>query len=68
VIIPQENEKDLADVPDNVKTGLKIVPVASMGEVLQVALTRQPEAIDWIEPEVSAPVPLADGDDPVMTH
>jgi ATP-dependent Lon protease len=68
VIIPQENEKDLADVPDNVKTGLKIVPVASMGEVLQVALTRQPEAIDWIEPEVSTPVPLADGDDPVMTH
>src|SRR6476469_7039292 len=49
VIIPKENEKDLAEVPDNVKTGLKIVPVATMGEVLQVALTRQPEAIDWVE-------------------
>jgi ATP-dependent Lon protease len=68
VIIPKENEKDLAEVPDNVKTGLKIVPVATMGEVLQVALTRQPEAIDWVEPEVAA---LAAGRwrrDPVVTH
>jgi ATP-dependent Lon protease len=69
VIIPKENEKDLAEVPDNVKAGLKIVPVASMGEVLLVALTRQPEAIDWVEPEVTAALPLADGDsDPVVTH
>ena len=35
VIIPKENEKDLAEVPDNVKTGLKIVPVATVGEVLK---------------------------------
>jgi ATP-dependent Lon protease len=69
VIIPKENEKDLAEVPDNVKTGLTIVPVASMGEVLSVALTRQPEAIDLVEPEVSAALPLADGDgDSVVTH
>src|SRR5689334_4475512 len=69
VIIPKENEKDLAEVPDNVKTGLKIVPVASMGEVLAVALTRQPEAIDWVEPEVTAALPLADSDpDPMVTH
>ena len=38
MIIPKENEKDLAEVPDNVKTGLKIVPVASMGEVLASGL------------------------------
>src|SRR6201999_1018933 len=62
VVIPKDNEKDLAEVPDNVKTGLKIVPVASMGEVLAVALTRQPEAIDWVEPEAAAPLPLADSD------
>src|SRR5215467_13824610 len=69
VIIPKENEKDLAEIPDNVKTGLKIVPVASMGEVLSVALTRQPEAIDWVEPEVATPLPLAEGDpDPMVTH
>jgi len=69
VIIPKENEKDLAEVPDNVKTGLTIVPVATMNEVLTVALTRQPEAIDWVEPEVTAALPLADGDaDAVVTH
>jgi ATP-dependent Lon protease len=69
VIIPKENEKDLAEVPDNVKTGLTIVPVANMGEVLTVALTRQPEAIDWVEPEVpAAALPLADDGDAMVTH
>ena len=69
VIIPKENEKDLAEVPDNVKTGLKIVPVANMGEVLAVALVRQPEPIDWVEPDVPAAMPLTDGDpDPMVTH
>jgi ATP-dependent Lon protease len=68
VIIPKENEKDLAEVPDNVKTGLKIVPVSTVGEVLAVALTRLPEAIDWVEPEVPA-LPLADDEgDAVVTH
>jgi ATP-dependent Lon protease len=70
VIIPKDNEKDLAEVPDNVKTGLKIVPVASMGEVLDVALTRKPEAIDWVEPDVPATsLPITDGEgDQVVTH
>ena len=68
VIIPKDNEKDLAEVPDNVKAGLTIVPVATMGEVLAVALTRQPEAIDWVEPEVATTLPLAEDDDPVVTH
>ncbi|MBN9545866.1 MAG: endopeptidase La [Alphaproteobacteria bacterium] len=71
VIIPKENEKDLAEVPDNVKSGLKIVPVATMGEVLKVALVREPEAIDWSEPEapVVARVALEEGDpDPLITH
>jgi ATP-dependent Lon protease len=68
VIIPKDNEKDLADVPDNVKTGLTIVPVSTMGEVLAVALVRQPEAIDWVEPEVTAALPIADGEDTVVTH
>jgi ATP-dependent Lon protease len=69
VIIPKENEKDLAEVPDNVKTGLKIVPVSSMTEVLAVALTRQPEAIDWVEPDVTVALPLAEDEaDLVVTH
>jgi ATP-dependent Lon protease len=70
VIIPQENEKDLADIPDNVKTHLQIVPVSRVGEVLKVALARQPEPIDWVEPaEVPARPEIADGDaDSVVTH
>ncbi|HXC54686.1 MAG TPA: endopeptidase La [Rhizomicrobium sp.] len=68
VIIPQENEKDLAEVPDNVKSGMRIVPVANVGEVLKVALVRQPEAIDWSEPEVVTPPLAATENDAVVTH
>ncbi len=42
VLIPKENEKDLVDIPDNVKGGLEIVPVAMVDEVLSQALTREP--------------------------
>ncbi len=41
VIIPKDNEKDLAEIPDNVKTGLKIIPVSEVKEVLKVALTKK---------------------------
>lgn len=49
VLIPQENEKDLPEIPDNVKEGLEIIPVSHVSEVLAKALTRQPEPIDWDE-------------------
>ena len=49
VLIPKENEKDLAEIPDNVKEGLEIVPVEHVRDVLKLALVRQPEAIDWDE-------------------
>ncbi|HEX4301723.1 MAG TPA: endopeptidase La [Rhizomicrobium sp.] len=68
VIIPAENEKDLAEVPDNVKSGMTIVPVHNVGEVLKVALVRMPEAIDWIEPEVTTPPPVTPDSDAVVTH
>ncbi len=68
VIIPAENEKDLAEVPDNVKSGMRIVPVNNVGEVLKVALVRVPEAIDWIEPEVTTPLPATPENDAVVTH
>ncbi|MDE2494007.1 MAG: endopeptidase La, partial [Alphaproteobacteria bacterium] len=69
VVIPQENEKDLAEIPDNVKAGLKIIPVSTVGEVLKVALTRQPEPIEWVEPEIAAPAHLPnDEGDAVVTH
>ena len=47
VFIPQENAKDLADIPDNVKQGLDIIPVTHVSEVLKQALTQQPTPIDW---------------------
>jgi ATP-dependent Lon protease len=64
VLIPKENEKDLAEIPDNVKKGLKIIPVGNVDEVLQVALTRVPEALaeeEPISPEIAAQAkPAAD--------
>ncbi|MBY0360522.1 MAG: endopeptidase La, partial [Phreatobacter sp.] len=49
VLIPEENAKDLAEIPDNVKNGLEIIPVARMDEVLKHALIRQPEPVEWDE-------------------
>jgi ATP-dependent Lon protease len=49
VLIPEENEKDLADIPDNVKEGLEIIPVTHVSEVLKYALTAEPESIEWDE-------------------
>ena len=47
VFIPEENEKDIADLPDSVKDGLKIIPVNHVSEVLAQALVDQPEPIVW---------------------
>jgi ATP-dependent Lon protease len=49
VLIPEENAKDLAEIPDAVKNGLEIVPVARMDEVLRHALVSQPTPIEWRE-------------------
>jgi ATP-dependent Lon protease len=49
VLIPTENEKDLPEIPDNVKEGLQIIPVSHVSEVLKHALVRQPEGIEWDE-------------------
>jgi len=61
VLIPEENAKDLADIPENVKSGLEIVPVSRVGEVLRHALVRMPEPIEWNEPvEPAAKVQLGE--------
>ncbi len=49
VMIPEENVKDLADIPESVKKGMEIVPVAMMDDVMKHALVRQPEPILWDE-------------------
>jgi ATP-dependent Lon protease len=54
VLIPEENAKDLADIPDNVKNEMEIIPVSRMGEVLKHALVRMPDAIVWEPKETPA--------------
>src|SRR5512140_3037855 len=69
VLIPSENEKDLADIPENVKSELEIIPVSTMDQVLAKALTRQPTAIEWSEAD-APPVAVAedDGVESIITH
>ncbi len=64
MLIPEENTKDIAELPNSVKNGLEIIPVSRMDQVLTHALTRQPVPIEWDENEEvkSAPVPSV-GDD-----
>ena len=68
VLIPEDNLKDLVDIPDNVKNKLEILPVKWIDKVLEIALERQPEPLPGHE--ASAPIP-AKGDDQagiVTTH
>jgi ATP-dependent Lon protease len=49
VLIPEDNAKDLVEIPDNVKSGLEILPVSRMDEVVRHAFVRMPEPIEWDE-------------------
>lgn len=72
VIIPEENVKDLEEIPDNVKNALTIISASHVDEVLKVALTRLPDAVDWVEPEMKTMPRLvldnADEAAPVVKH
>jgi ATP-dependent Lon protease len=71
VLIPSENEKDLADVPENVKGALEIIPVATVDEVLARALAGPLTPIEWREDEdaPATPIIVDDADaDTVITH
>jgi len=72
VLIPKENEKDLAEIPDNVKRGLTIIPVAHADEVLLHALVRPLVPVEWAEeiekPVVAATSPDEDDRKTVLTH
>jgi len=56
VLIPKENEKDLAEIPDNVKRGLKIIPVSTVDELLGRALAAQLTPVAWSEDGETEPV------------
>ena len=63
VLIPEDNAKDLAEIPDNVKSGLEIIPVGHMEEVLKHVLVSRPEPIEWSEPEHKPANPVVSDDD-----
>ena len=73
VLIPEENVKDLADIPDNVKDALEIIPVRTVSEVLENALTEKLEPIEWDEDAAVASTEGSDeskdeGPGAVITH
>ena len=73
VMIPEENVKDLTEIPENVKSGLEIIPVSRMDEVLKQALVRMPEPIQWDEEaeEAAAAARVAagkTGESPARAH
>jgi ATP-dependent Lon protease len=68
VFIPQENEKDLAEIPDSVKKNLEIVPVSHVDEVLARALVSQPQPIHWEEVPETVPANGAQAVASVLPH
>ena len=71
VIIPKDNEKDLVEIPENVKKGLTVIPVSTVDEVLAEALARVPVPIEWEEDLDDEGVANKDGGDDaegVVTH
>jgi ATP-dependent Lon protease len=70
VLIPKDNEKDLADIPDNVKRGLKIVPISTIDELLMNALVTPPKAIEWTDVEDGAAIaaPVVPQKEEVIRH
>jgi ATP-dependent Lon protease len=69
VLIPEENVKDLADIPAKVKDGLEIIPVSHVDQVLEHALTSVPAEIEWTEADdlASQPLTAGNGNSPVRT-
>ena len=57
VLVPKENEKDLVEIPDNVKKGLNIIPVGTVDEVLDQALTRKPVPVELEEEDGPEAIP-----------
>jgi len=68
VLIPEENAKDLVEIPDSVKSGLEIIPVSRMDEVLTHALTRTPEPIQWEESQAKAEPPVDEEPSGLTAH
>ncbi len=70
VLIPEENAKDLVEIPDSVKSGLEIIPVSRMDDVLGHSLTRKPKPIVWDEARAkpAAEAPVQQGSSTLTAH
>ena len=72
VLIPKENEKDLVEIPDNVKQGLEIIAVETADEVLARALAQPVEPVEWTESDAAALAgmanPAPDGSEAQLAH
>ena len=69
-LIPKDNEKDIAEIPDSVKKGMTIVPVGTVDELLKHALVKPLTPIEWTEPPELTPIVAAKSDEsrPGLTH
>lgn len=67
VLIPFDNQKDLEEIPDNVKRGLNLIPVSTAEEVLKHALTQPLVSIEWNEDEAMPPLSSEDDKEPEET-
>jgi ATP-dependent Lon protease len=68
VFFPKDNEKDLADIPDNVKRALTLIPVSHVDDVIGQALVRKPDAIEWEEPPEPMAKPAGEGAAASLPH
>ncbi len=68
VFFPKDNEKDLAEIPDNVKRALTLIPVSHVDEVIGQALSRRPEAIEWEEPPEAIATPASTAAGALLPH
>ena len=55
VLIPEDNKKDLAEIPDKIKSDMEVIAVSHVDNVLQISLTKPLKAIDWVDVSLSSP-------------
>lgn len=68
VLLSRKNEKDLIEIPENVKKGLKIIFVDSAAEVIKYALNTQPKRVNWAENTHNLPISPENDENDVVTH
>ena len=70
VLIPKDNEKDLADIPENVLKELEVIPVTSIDQVIEHALVTRPVPLEWPEDEDDDEIKVSESKDSesVVTH